>query len=129
MNISTTPNSSFVRPYVTKVLASAEMPAASDSVTLSSGAQSNLKETVTLGLAGAVPGVGALSNFYVAYMTGLNRNNEASKTAFRGMLANVFGTGALVTGLLFGNSPTTMVGGGLLLASGLAGAYSVSQPN
>ena len=124
MNI-TTQNSPFVRAP------QAQAPA-SKNVTLSGGDGfdfDDLKETMTWGSLGAVPAIGAVSNFTIFALTGIAHQKEASNAAFLGMGANVLGTGALITGLIIGNTATTMVGGGLLLASGVASGYAVNKNN
>lgn len=129
MNIQTSLNSPFIgsRPVKASSLPTIAASGPSDSFTLSSGSDFDLKEAVTWGGLGAVPALGAVSNFVIGAVTGVAQQKRASNAAFSGMLANVVGTATLVTGLIIGNTPTSLVGGGLLLASGAAGAYSVNQ--
>ena len=132
MNISTSPNASTLRARPAQSATKPESaPASADSVTLSGRPSSSidLKETLTWGLAGAVPGLGAVSNFTIGALTLVSGQKKASDTALMGLGANLLGTGALVTGLIIGNTATSLIGGGLLMASGVAAGYSINQNN
>jgi hypothetical protein len=99
---------------------------AGDSVTLSSSSSNfDLQQTLTWGGLGAVPAIGAVSNFTAGIMTGIAGQKGQSDAALLGMASNVLGTGALITGLLIGSTPTTAVGAALLVASGVAGGYAI----
>ncbi len=125
MNISTSLIASPARVAVSAKPAVAkesfEAPASGDSFTLSSFDFQDAKTALQFGGLGVIPGVGAVSNFVAGMVTGIARQENASTVAFGGMLANVAGTGALITGLLIGSSTTSTIGAGLLVASGVAG--------
>jgi hypothetical protein len=85
-----------------------------------------LVDTVLFGGLGTIPVIGAASNFTVAVLASADGQKKASDVALAGMFANVLGIGLVATGSILGNTPTFMLGGGLLLASGFAGAYSAN---
>lgn len=130
MNITTSLNSPLVRPTGARAAEGAKPSAVpSESFTLSGGSESNFRwsDALKMGAVGAVPALGAVSNFTVGAITGLAGQREASGAAVAGLYANVIGTGALIAGAIIGNTPTTLVGGGLLLASGFAGGYAAGK--
>lgn len=116
------------RPSFASVESAPAAPA--DSVVLGSQTKDirfDLGDAITWGAIGAVPALGAVSNFTIGAVTAVAGQKSQSSAAFWGMTANVLGTGALVTGLLIGSNTTTMAGAGLLVGSGLAGAYGAGR--
>lgn len=128
MNITTSMSSPFLRPQAPRAASTTEGPGLpSESFTFSGDSDINLKDGITWGLIGAVPALGAVSNFTIGAVTGIAGQRRASGAAIGGLYANVLGTGALIAGAIIGNTPTTLIGGGLLLASGIAGGYGAAQ--
>lgn len=116
--LSITDRPSFERPAPASA-------APADAVTLGSGSDFDVVQGLKYGAMGAVPALGAVSNFAILGVTGFSGQDKQAKAAFWGVAANVLGTGALVTGMIIGNNATSLVGAGLLAGSGVAGAYAV----
>lgn len=78
-------------------------------------------------IAGAVPGVGAVTNFAAMLGAGINDEEGLSYAGLGGVAANLVGTASLAGGLWTGNSTATNVGLSLLAGSALtAGVVSHS---
>ena len=78
-------------------------------------------------IAGAVPGVGAVTNIMATAGAGINGKDGLSYVGFGGAVANLAGTASLAIGLLASNSTATNVGLSLLAGSALtAGVVSYS---
>jgi hypothetical protein len=78
-------------------------------------------------IAGAVPGIGAVTNFIGMFGAGINDKDGLSYAGLGGAVANLAGTASLAGGLLTGNSTATNVGLSLLAGSAVtAGVVSYS---
>lgn len=83
-------------------------------------------EIALMTFAGAVPLVGAITNFAGMIGTGSNGDQRLASASLAGAAANLLGTGSLVAGLLTGTNVATMVGLSLLGASAVVSGIATS---
>ena len=98
-------------------------PGPQDQVTFGSS-NNSLGGAAFFGVGGAIPVLGAATNFGIGIQASVNDNSSAGAAAGYGALANLLGTGTTVLGLTFGSGTAVKVGLGLLGASAAAGAYA-----
>jgi hypothetical protein len=102
-------------------------PSSGDSVTLSSGSETSLGNTLGWGGLSAAPFVGLAAHSTAATNLYWTDQKSAEKVAVAGAAANAVGSVALVAGAIFGSGATVAAGLGLLAASGAAGAYAYNH--
>lgn len=98
-------------------------PETQDQVTFGSS-NNSLGGAAFFGIAGAVPLLGAATNFGIGIQGSVNDSPSAGGAGGYGAIANLVGTGTTVLGLTFQSGTAVKIGLGLLGASAAAGAYA-----